>query len=425
MIDGNIRDCIVLDREKFLTWYDEPGMEGLYLLVKTPAAELPKKKAVVLAAFEAPIAVKNAVVRFNRLNKEYQVILEDYGYSYETASGAQTRLGAALSSSAPPDLLSLSGRDLEKDMEKGLLEDLSPWLEKSGVLNREDFLENALDGYTIEGCLAGIPVRFSLTAVGGRTSQVGGLDSWTMEDVYALAERYPEQTLLLSDASYDTDTGKGSRRLVTREHLLKQFCADWYLEEYVDWKEGKCHFDNEGFRRLLRWIGEHSEEPPVSDPRTRIIYKSGYLPEEALLMEDYITFDRVALWKIQCGEELTLIGFPTADGRGTVSLHVEAPLGIIAGAGNREGAWEFLEYYISSSADEKWIYGLLPTNRTLLQKLMDFLETADFTPESGLRNTVVSIVLEETAPYYAGDKSLDEVIGIIQNRVQLLLNENR
>ena len=56
---------------------------------------------------------------------------------------------------------------------------------------------------------------------------------------------------------------------------------------------------------------------------------------------------------------------------------------------------------------------------------MEFLETADFTPESGLRNKVVSIVLEETAPYYAGDKSLDEVIGIIQNRVQLLLNENR
>ena len=56
---------------------------------------------------------------------------------------------------------------------------------------------------------------------------------------------------------------------------------------------------------------------------------------------------------------------------------------------------------------------------------MEFLETADFTPESGLRNTVVSIVLEEVEAYYTGDKSLDEVIGIIQNRVQLLLNENR
>ncbi len=37
---------------------------------------------------------------------------------------------------------------------------------------------------------------------------------------------------------------------------------------------------------------------------------------------------------------------------------------------------------------------------------------------------VISIVLEEVEAYYTGKKSLDEVIGIIQNRVQLLLNEN-
>lgn len=455
LIYSNIRDCIVLEKDRLLVWYDEPEMEGLYLLAKMPTAELPEKKAVILAAFEAPTEMENAVIRFNRLNKEYQVILENYGYSYETASGAQTRLSAALSSSTPPDLLSLSGRDLGKDMEKGLLEDLSPFLESSGVLDREDFLENALEGYTVGGCLVGIPVRFSLRAVGGRTSQVGGLDSWTMEDVYALVERYPEQTLLLSSATYDADTGKANRRLVTREHLLGEFCADWYLEEYVDWEEGTCDFDSEGFRRLLKWVGEHSEELPA-DPRTRILNMRGYLPEEALLMEDYIDFQQAVLWEIQCGEEVSLKGFPTADGRGTASVLVEAPLGIVAGAGNREGAWEFLEYYISSSKDET-VWGSLPTSRTRLQKLMEiavtrpsnvsyvldgeevhgyetppemaeklmeFLETADFTPESGLRNMVASIVLEEVEAYYTGNKSLDEVIGIIQNRVQLLLNEN-
>lgn len=146
LIYSNIRDCIVLEKDRLLVWYDEPEMEGLYLLVKMPTAELPEKKAVILAAFGAPTEVENAVIRFNRLNKEYQVILENYGYSNETASGAQTRLSAALSSSTPPDLLSLSGRDLGKDMEKGLLEDLSPFLESSGVLDREDFLENALEG---------------------------------------------------------------------------------------------------------------------------------------------------------------------------------------------------------------------------------------------------------------------------------------
>lgn len=65
------------------------------------------------------------------------------------------------------------------------------------------------------------------------------------------------------------------------------------------------------------------------------------------------------------------------------------------------------------------------TSRENAEKLMALLEAADFTPESGLRNMVVSIVLEETKPYYTGDKSLDEAVGIIQNRVQLLLEENQ
>lgn len=458
LIYSNIRDCIVLEREKLLVWYDEPGMEGLYLLLKTPMEELPEKKAVVLAAFDVPTELKNAVLRFNRLNEEYQVVLESYGYTGKTASGAQTRLSVALSSSTPPDLLSLSERNLEKDMEKGLLEDLSPYLESSSVLNRGDFLENALEGYTIGGCLVGIPVRFVPTVVGGRTSQVGGLDSWTMEDVYALTKRYPKQTVLLSDATYDADTGRRSRRLETREHLLGSFCAAWYLEEYVDWETGECSFDSEGFRRLLEWIGKYSEEPPA-DSRTRVFYMQGYLPEEALLIEERIDFESVVLMELKCGEDLTLTGFPTADGRGTASLRVEAPLSIVAGAENKDGAWEFLEYYISSSADGEWTH-YLPTSRPRLQelmekavrkstseghsyaingekvhgyetsrdmaeKLMELLEAADFTPESDLRNMVVSIVLEETEAYYTGDKSLDEVIGIIQNRVQLLLDENK
>ena len=141
------------------------------------------------------------------------------------------------------------------------------------------------------------------------------------------------------------------------------------------------------------------------------------------------------------------------DGRGTANVSTEAPLGIVAGAGNREGAWEFLEYYISSEKDTG-----LPTSRSRLQKLMeeavkeesrakkfqylegeavpiyatsqemaerlmDFLEEADFTPGSRLRDMTVGIILEESEAYYTGDKSLDEVVALIQNRVGLILGE--
>lgn len=462
-----IRDCFPWGQEELLAWYDEPDMEGLYLLVKTPVGELPEKETVVLAAFDVSAELEDAVIHFNRLNEKYQVVIESYGYSGDTASGAQARQDAALASSSPPDLLSLSGRNLVKDTEKGLLEDLLPRLEKSSILDKEDFLANALEGYTIEGTLVGIPARIVVTAVGGRTSQVGELNSWTMDDVYGLAERYPECTILLSNANYETESGTSDLRLASREHLLGAFCVPWYLEEYVDWENGTCDFNNEGFRRLLEWVGEHAKDSAgQTGSRGRIFYRHGYLPEEALLMENLIDFRTAAEWEIQFGEELTLTGFPTADGRGTAGIRVEPPLGIVAGAANKEGAWEFLEYYISAEAAQN-VTNSLPTSRSRLltlmevatkeryydgsaepaakyfltldgeqvpvyvtsremaEKLMSLLESADFTPESGLRNMVVSIVLEETEPYYTGDKSLEEVIGIIQNRVHLLLKENQ
>ncbi len=146
----------------------------------------------------------------------------------------------------------------------------------------------------------------------------------------------------------------------------------WYLEEFVDWEKGECDFGSAGFRRLLNWVGEHTDEP-VSRNASQgdRFFRPGYLEEEALLME-----------------KSTNRGFP-------------------------------LFIYLDGEGTET--HG---TSREMAEKLMEFLETADFTPESGLRNMVVSIVLEETEAYYTGDKSLDEVVGIIQNRVQLLLKEN-
>ncbi|MBD5149454.1 MAG: hypothetical protein HDT18_03585 [Oscillibacter sp.] len=44
---------------------------------------------------------------------------------------------------------------------------------------------------------------------------------------------------------------------------------------------------------------------------------------------------------------------------------------------------------------------------------------------SGGNNELMTIIIEQAAPYFAGDKSLDETAQLIQNRVQLYVNENR
>ena len=38
---------------------------------------------------------------------------------------------------------------------------------------------------------------------------------------------------------------------------------------------------------------------------------------------------------------------------------------------------------------------------------------------------LMQIILEQAEPYFAGDKSLDETVDLIQRRVSLYVNENR
>ena len=38
---------------------------------------------------------------------------------------------------------------------------------------------------------------------------------------------------------------------------------------------------------------------------------------------------------------------------------------------------------------------------------------------------ILNIILEDAEPYFEGQKSVDEVAGIIQNRVGIYINENR
>lgn len=465
LLRGCIWAAFPVDDSRFLVWYKESGEDGLYLLTRTPAEELPKKETVVLAALDADLTLQNAVVKFNRQSRQYKVEIEDYGYTYDTAEGALARRDAALVSSQPPDLVSLEGMDLNNAVEKGMLADLLPFLKESKVLDKEDFLENALEGYTILGKLVGIPTQINAQVLVGRSFQAGKLDSWTMEDVYALEEQYPEQTRLVSGAWYGGDGRE--EEIATRDYLLKRFCSAWYLEEFVDWEGGVCNFDSEGFRKLLEWVGKHGkEEPGTAGTEEHVYVERGYMPEDALFLDSTLDFREAALWKVQFGQETCLLGYPTADGRGKAFLlQPVPPIGLTVKAGNSQGAWTFLEYYISLQCREE-DYGLSTSKSHLMeqmeewiesnrrrkyeedpfmlhmilagesvpvygipeevaQKIMDFLEEIDFTPDSGLRDDIVSIVMEEAENYYSGNQGLEEVTGVIQNRVQLMLGESR
>ena len=440
---------------------------ALFRLDRTALEDLPQKEILVLAVTNSWSDLDDDVAAFNQMNDQCHIKLE----IYEGEEGL-ARLDSALVSDNPPDLLDLSWLDITKYAQKQLLADLNPWLEGSSVLNREDFLTNILEGYTLEGKLYCIPSGFYFSSYLGRTSQVGSGLGWTMEELMTLTAEYPDSRLLDRN---------------NYEYVLNFLLCDYILEEFINWDTGICSFDGEEFSSLVRWIQEHTKNIYLSYDES-VDYAGGVVPADMLLIRENILNPRdYALQTYKWDEPVTFIGYPTKDGHPCYRMNTSDALGIVSGSRHQELAWQFLEFFLSG---EKENFFYFSSRRDILEQdvkeemeplyerdengeiviyeqfwtkengqmvehrnepwvkarqflningeevayynmeqeqgdiLMELLGNIDFTPRPQLDNDIISIIMEESAPFLTGDKSLEEVTDVIQNRVSALVQEN-
>ena len=68
-----------------------------------------------------------------------------------------------------------------------------------------------------------------------------------------------------------------------------------------------------------------------------------------------------------------------------------------------------------------WNTEILPATQELVDEMCVIIGEAKLVPDQD--NQILSMIMEDVAPYFEGQKSLDEVVNIIQSRVQLYLSE--
>jgi len=448
---------------KLLVYYDDYSSEyGLYLLTGTLVEDLPKRETIVVFSYAPTDVLKKTVLRFNKENDTYWIIIDDYGseFSWKTREGDAFRVDLAVVSQTPPDILDMTFLDSHKYAGKKVLEDLRPYLEESSILNPQDFLEEVLEGMTIDGCLICIPHEFNVEWLLGRKSQLGVPERWDMEEVYDLSEEYPESAHMLVCDNFG--------RIKQREYFLNTLCSYYCLEEFIDWEKKECRFDSEEFAWLLEWVWEYAEG---SSGREEALNDDiSYISEDVLLIHDSMPdFQSMAAMEVRCGDEVVLMGFPSADGKGRYPVFMRDALAIAANSPHKEGAWTFLEYFLSMSETERgfsarkeWLCGeaekaarqeyisdeyilnegmdrriaknwvnvggeMVPyyaISQEQADAVLEAIQSADFTPRTEKERMVLQIISEEAESYYNGDKSIEEVTRIIQSRVSLLVQEN-
>lgn len=433
---------------------------------RVPYESLPQKTHLSLATLNTSFSLQNAVLKFNRASDSYHIDVTDY-YNLSGGTGgyedAITKLNTEIMAGNLPDILTLSDLPYRRFAEKGILEDLYPYIDADKDLNRDDFIENVLKAYEVDGKLYAAVASFGISTLEGASSVVGDTPGWTYDDYYAALATMPE-------GCEGLDFG------VTQDNILS-VCMAIDLENYVDWSTGKCNFDSPDFKALLEFAKQFASEDELENYET-----SEEDSAQARIAQGKQMLQTVSVGMFYedgsrnvFGGDSTYIGFPNAAGDcGSILMGYDI-YGITSACADKDGAWQFLSMILSE--DYQLNMDSFPVNKaafdTLLEEAQEIKYERDANgnyklDENGERirevigaytdgtntydiysgiskeyaedikalvasttkvpdfdQSVIDIVTEEAQAYFAGQKSVDEVAKLIQSKANIYVNEQR
>lgn len=457
----SLSELIPVDEESFYAArYDEESDHRILSLYRKVAPEdVPDKETLVLAGAWIDYGIRTDVVKFNKTSEKYRIRIEDYS-QYNTPddySVGINKLNTDIVSGNVPDILyTTSEMPIDNYISKGLIADLNTFIESDPEIKKEDYLQNVFDVFSNDGKLYQLVPSFYAFTVYGKTADVGTTPGWTFDDLKALREKKGPEVETFSE---------------TTASSIIYYSMIFGGAEYINWETGECSFDSEEFIELLEFAKEFPVEIDYSaieyDEAYWEAYDTMYREGRALLMASSIAgfYDFNTAEKGTFGEDVTLIGFPNNE-KESGALAANISFAISAKSDYKDGAWQFLRYYLADEYQSTIDYGF-PVKKSVLEKCAaDARKKPSYEDENGQMveydNTyylngqeiiippmtqeetdeltqyisninkrytyseeISSIIEEESAPFFEGQKSAKEVADIIQSRVQIYVNENR
>jgi ABC-type glycerol-3-phosphate transport system substrate-binding protein len=417
-------------------------------LTKTPLSKIPEKEIIEASTLYHSYPLIQYAAEFNKQSDKYQIVVKTYinpesemGIVYKPEDIAPLRQDIITNQASDIILLPMSSVDMGEYAAKGVFEDLNEWLVKSEDLSKEDIVDSITKAFTYEEQLIGLPISFTITTLVGKSAMVGNGSGWTIDDLSAYMDRYPDIQLLYNR---------------NKNSLLRNLLP-YQMDAFIDWEESTCQFDQEEFKDLLRLCNRAPKEAVSNqepDGKGSWLLNNSYLLEKVEIYGVYelqLILDRV-------GEPVTFIGYPTKDGSsGNVIVPFDNSIYTMnAKSEHKEGAWEFLQYMFlrGDRYDESFpilrsklnlqfqkameadsivyeipftfsdgeVIDLDGATQDEIDALSEMIHGASITGAGAVE--IMKIVDEESQAYFEGDKSLDEVAEIIQSRAQIYVDEN-
>jgi len=376
---------------------------------------------------------------------------DDFNAFYQAYREAVHQLDLAITvrvkNRKTPDIVWIwgSGDVYRKHARMGSFADLTKYFERD--IDKSLIYENAFEALKVNEKLYGIFREFALLGIHMDESMMG-IDM-SLEAMLKLQKEADYSILGKSDKMGNFD--------------------DWfrmYRDEFVDWENWKCNFDTPGFISILEMSNNipGNEEDDYWDIIAMIIQE-----KRPLFCYFYSDMYFYQFWNSMYARNFGKMIFSGVPGlENTVEIITPHIFVITKSSPHKEVAWDFISTYISEDYQmkhvdiiangEKWGSRIfrIPVLRNALDMMIEEkvamkrkpLYWPDFMPGfvPVLEDRVMEdykcilewdmwinyedeiiqkIVLEEVTPFFDGFVSIERVIGNLNNRVQLYLDEIR
>ena len=434
------------------------------LIVLTKADSNPNAGKTILKAATIgyiDYAMSEAVCIFNETNPDYFIkfetkyqadkMIDSTGLDTEEEwREASDNAAIELSNQLTVDLMAGEGPDIIFDASRlSQLNNDEYLLDVADRISTDGLFGSVVDAAKIDGKLYQIPLSFYVTGLAVLEENVADGQTGFTFDQYS---------------EFVSTVCNGTDPLSMDQTEFFIMCLAAMSEQFVD-EEGNVNYDNEAFRALAEYTNENVIAPEESEEDTYDMGSMGdSLTEAGAIQFDYGSFLGLISLIGDKANETKILGIPSIDGRGPM-LSVDCSVAISAQTNEADACWSFVEtlmsadvqkYYASSSggtpisieayeesatesidsyndmistytsyfsAAEIAMYGI-PTE-TIDYDVIDTYETMidSCSAVSTTDPAVEAIIREEMPAYFAGQKTLDDVISVIEDRVQTFIDE--
>ena len=477
--EGDESFCMLQDGRIVTTSTQETvnGIENdLIVLSKNAAGEVSQKKVLRLAVMNLYPFTSKMVSRFNRSNPDYRIEVTDYAQfnNYSSANEDErnagiNRLQTEIIAGDMPDILDISLLSADRLGSKGLVEDLYPYMDADPELNRSDLLEHVIQAFEENGKLYQTVGNFYILTTAGLSRVVGDHIGWTMDEFQdAMSRLQAENPNCTVFERYTT------------QDLALTFLLYLELENYVDWSSGECGFQSDGFIKLLEFVKSfptvYSWETDGGaddyDTDTRLLMRLQLMKQCNFACFEDLQVNTAGLG----GEPCTFVGYPTENGVGSMFAQIGNSFAITSSCADKDAAWQFIRQFFLPEYQEQFLGEVFPTNRSVYEKMKSEATTTKYQRnpdgsfmlnEEGKRieedlgsmqvngvtvpyrtaseedvarveeiinattnilhtdDSLKRIIIDGALPYFADQRSVDEVVKLIQSKAMLYVNEQR